>query len=741
MQPNNSQTSIPGPASANSPSDPAQSDPQPAANPTNNNSNNIINPPPPTTNAVASKPIVISRPKPKVHTFSVKSLLNDNNNNNNNNPNNQQKEPVLSVMSLLNDKTPMQVQAPRVPATAVAIRRPRTPQIPATKPQGTLPQPSLVTGSDNESWYLRCFCDIKNELGFMIQCEKCLNWQHAACINITQTTLPNNYTCPICAGKYIRCQCGENMNYKLPLIKCSKCGYYVHKRCEGLDPGPYFSANHVCTQCGGTPCQPPDVKLPLDTPFKNKVVTITQEVIDELHPSILSAPFASLLTTEFLDHDVSAFQFCEAVYNTHRAFFYLTHNTMTSYSMSKKRRGDVSFSFFKAVFYVLDVIFGMSQDVALQIFNSLSTLDIYIPFSMPTTLLQNNTNPIEFSDPAALACKSELEKSKHTPELTQVSFPNDLVLKRGVLMCQSALQPDQLIGVASGLIGLIEEFCYDNGADSHYYAISGTKFVLDARKMGAQLIHNFRRSLSPNCVLKLFKFNGLIYAGIFAGVSDVNGISRRTRREKFALPPDVELTLPLDFAPATIEELSDYMNWHLDDIELSNTTEPPSSPPPQQAQFSAKSPRASSPPKHVSRPSREERDGAAAMRQLERKKKRKQKEEKEQKLKNKRKLTEAKRTRGGSIKHNVDIPDSTLFAMMKQTVPEQYLFKLQPTEEEEIEDESEEIILNEKDIFNGDVDCGFLDDLMNAEIRPFAPIKIENPIDEMCELIQLDGFN
>jgi hypothetical protein len=40
----------------------------------------------------------------------------------------------------------------------------------------------------------------------------------------------------------------------------------------------------------------------------------------------------------------------------------------------------------------------------------------------------------------------------------------------------------------------------------------------------------------------------MAYPVIYAGVSDVNGIARRTRREKFSIPPHTELLLPLDFA-------------------------------------------------------------------------------------------------------------------------------------------------------------------------------------------------
>ncbi|KAK8863848.1 hypothetical protein M9Y10_011539 [Tritrichomonas musculus] len=736
------------------------------------NSNSTQNPP------VVTKKLV-GQPKNKSNTFSVDNLLVE-----------TKSQPSLSVMSLLNHQTTnsAQVQRPPTPGFAISIRKPRTPQQPVTKPQAPLPQRTLL-GNGNESWYLRCFCDIKTEQGFMIQCEKCLNWQHAACLNINQNTLPVNYSCPICSNKNIRCRCQENMNYTIPLVRCSKCGYYVHRKCEDLGSGPYWPANHVCIQCEGQLCQPPDVHLPYDINFKNPVVIITQATINQLHPAILTTPFISILTEDFMNRSMSAIQFCESVYNKHRPFFFLTHPSIANFPQPKKKRGDVAFSFFRSVFYVLDFLYKMTQDISVSIFNCLVLADIYQPFTMPTTILPNNPNCVEFSDPA----KADYEKavSKHTPELTQVSFQADLVVVNGSVYCKSVLQPEQLIGVATGFIGLIDEFNYDNGADNHFYAICSTtttKYVLDARKAGGQLIHNFRRSLSPNCVVKLFKFSGLTYVGIFAGVSDVNGIARRTRREKFQIQPDTELTLPIDFAPATIEEPSDFMGWHLEDIEFSQGQDGMSSLSLEKGSSSGQlgsqnnygglssgekekdhgdrlevshsssstnvsnlSDQAYMPPgnsQKYSRPSREERDCAAALRQLERKKKKKKQKEdrdlKKDKMKRKPGNKGIKSSASGNIKNGPktsELPESTLFSMIQQTSPEQYLFDLQSTEEEDIDDDiSGDIVINDEEIFNGDVDCSFLDKFMCAEIRPIARISVGDPIKEMEEMLDLSEF-
>ena len=43
-----------------------------------------------------------------------------------------------------------------------------------------------------------CVCVDTADEGFMIQCEKCLCWQHGICVDITNDTLPASYVCHFC---------------------------------------------------------------------------------------------------------------------------------------------------------------------------------------------------------------------------------------------------------------------------------------------------------------------------------------------------------------------------------------------------------------------------------------------------------------------------------------------------------------------------------------------------------------
>jgi hypothetical protein len=45
---------------------------------------------------------------------------------------------------------------------------------------------------------IRCICDNEDDDGFTIQCEECLVWQHAVCVGISKSTVPEQFFCEKC---------------------------------------------------------------------------------------------------------------------------------------------------------------------------------------------------------------------------------------------------------------------------------------------------------------------------------------------------------------------------------------------------------------------------------------------------------------------------------------------------------------------------------------------------------------
>ncbi|RCI04849.1 hypothetical protein CU098_011043 [Rhizopus stolonifer] len=48
---------------------------------------------------------------------------------------------------------------------------------------------------------IRCICPSTEDDGFTIQCERCLVWQHAYCVHITHTNIPDHYLCDRCSQR------------------------------------------------------------------------------------------------------------------------------------------------------------------------------------------------------------------------------------------------------------------------------------------------------------------------------------------------------------------------------------------------------------------------------------------------------------------------------------------------------------------------------------------------------------
>ncbi|KAI8885624.1 SET domain-containing protein [Backusella circina FSU 941] len=59
-----------------------------------------------------------------------------------------------------------------------------------------LPPPSPI-----DAGIIRCICSSTEDDGFTIQCEKCLVWQHAFCVQINQFNIPDQYLCDVCSKK------------------------------------------------------------------------------------------------------------------------------------------------------------------------------------------------------------------------------------------------------------------------------------------------------------------------------------------------------------------------------------------------------------------------------------------------------------------------------------------------------------------------------------------------------------
>ena len=56
----------------------------------------------------------------------------------------------------------------------------------------------LRLGSSMDLGRIRCICSNEEDDGFTIQCDQCYVWQHAGCVGITKSNVPDRYFCELC---------------------------------------------------------------------------------------------------------------------------------------------------------------------------------------------------------------------------------------------------------------------------------------------------------------------------------------------------------------------------------------------------------------------------------------------------------------------------------------------------------------------------------------------------------------
>ncbi|KAF9408739.1 hypothetical protein BGZ94_002210, partial [Podila epigama] len=56
---------------------------------------------------------------------------------------------------------------------------------------------------DEDAGIIRCICGYTEDDGFTIQCERCFVWQHAVCVGIVQSNVPDRYLCELCSPRTV----------------------------------------------------------------------------------------------------------------------------------------------------------------------------------------------------------------------------------------------------------------------------------------------------------------------------------------------------------------------------------------------------------------------------------------------------------------------------------------------------------------------------------------------------------
>ncbi|OHS94180.1 PHD-finger family protein [Tritrichomonas foetus] len=578
------------------------------------------------------------------------------------------KSPYLYIPSFAEVKrqTPPRQPPPRPPRTnstpAVANRHPRQtrnanlnilPNNPSnsTNPEPQflvqIPPPVVIREDGIEPWTLHCVCEEKTGIGLLVGCEKCDCWQHAICVGLNKHTIPDNYVCEICGNRPIRCKCLNNLNYRFSIIKCSQCGYYVHRRCVGLHYGPLPRGDFICHFCGKSKFSYAKTRLPHSVRITDDdtTFTFTQEKVESIPPHFLNGPFNDFLTIDVAEATLNARDFCESLYDRFRSFFFICH-PLNPNTISRKKRHNLFISFINGMEQLCHLFYHLDHQQFLSVFDSLLTTDLYEPFSEPLLPLDSGCEITENT-------RFELSRITNSVRLPAIPPQASFEVTDNGIFAKTELKQDQFIMLADGLIGDLEEFNYDNGVSAAFFQIADTRLVLDTTHIMDTPLHKIKRSMAGNCTLKIILVGESVHCGLFVGRASLSSsISSSTMKsEDTVINSGDPILFGIDFMPAVLEDVSKWIGWHCPDSE-----------------------------EHLSnRPSRDERDLHAAIRQIEgRRTSKQQKNKKKNDLKKSNRNAKPKKKGGNIIVSN----ELSLFDLFDSEGPSTYLFTVTEDVEE-----------------------------------------------------------
>ena len=506
---------------------------------------------------------------------------------------------------------------------------------PPPKPQFLVqfPEPCKMEDDGSEVWSLRCVCEEKQGIGLLVQCEKCQNWQHAICVGLNERTIPEKYICEICGNRPIRCKCNNNINYRFALIQCTKCGYYVHRRCVGLLYGPMPRGDYVCTYCGKSKFTYAKVKLPSSVTLEDTTFTFSPEKLESIPSQLTGGPFTDFLTIDVAEATLTAREFCESFYDRFRSFFFLCH-PLNPNSISRKKRHNLFVSFMTASEYLCKYLYNISEEKFREVFDAFLVADLYKPLTIVKDEEEVHGCTVSENTRFELSRLTNIVRAKEGMTSVAPHFTEN------GCFAPVDMKQDTFLGVVHGFIGDLEEFNYDNGVDLGWYQIADTRLILDATHIPNSPLHRMRRSMHGNCVLKIIDVGDQIVCGLFIGRAL---LTSQKSSEELIVRAGQPLTLGIDFIPAVLEDIGKFIGWHCSDLDEHNPN----------------------------RPSRDERELQAAIRQCEGSKRAKQPKQKKKDGQG----TPTKKTRGRKMKRKDSAAaELSLFELFDSESPCEYMF-------------------------------------------------------------------
>lgn len=407
---------------------------------------------------------------------------------------------------------------PRHPSPQIS-RQPRS----VPRDDLTAPDPIYVRDAKNEEYGLRCVCGEAHAGEGMVQCDRCDFWLHNMCVNVARVGKNEQFVCPFCARKKIRCSCGKNMKYDSPLIRCSVCSHWVHKECVELD----FGANpdgFVCKQCGGH--NEYEIKYvtfdKMDSGFPDDIKLIECDKIELMD----SLPDGALRKLVMGDLDKGQLPWRETVTKYFIAFAPLLFER--------------SHEFWRVFTDTIGTILNCDRQLLCRAFDALAMKLIY----QRTPIARGFENIEGFKNSEAINEYLEsltIMRMESMPESVQLIQTDD-----GRIITPVPIDDNGFICEIPGFLMHTDELQADDGIPVNSILITDLDMVIDTEGTSFNaMASRIKRSFHFNCIVKLVKINGILKVGLF-GVRMKGPLSEEKTRRGPAIQAQGELFLPLD---------------------------------------------------------------------------------------------------------------------------------------------------------------------------------------------------
>ncbi|OHS99777.1 hypothetical protein TRFO_33695 [Tritrichomonas foetus] len=381
------------------------------------------------------------------------------------------------------------------------------------------PEPAYFEDSQTGKYGIRCVCKKGAAEGLLIQCDSCGFWLHGHCVCMARSTR-ESFICPFCYGRAIRCHCGQNTRYDMPIVQCQKCKFYVHKNCEDLMFG-IVPHNFICRRCGGREYLLPKITLK-DNLIPNRTSFIECNRFEILQ-SIPEGRFRNFVVSDLSKTELSLHETIGRYFQEFAVTFFEDNH-----------------EFWKTFVETFTTILMCDKSMVMQAIDAFAYSLLYKTY-VGKPYYSNLPTKFGLSESVALRIDSmNLKRMEKPPTPVPLYVDQD-----GHVRTSQTLDDEQFIVDLPGFLMLSDELNADDGIPSTCFAVTDKEFIVDLEGSSFHYAHNFQRSFHFNTVVKMYRLGDDPRVGLFA--TRLKGpISEEKGKRGPAVQHDMPLILPFD---------------------------------------------------------------------------------------------------------------------------------------------------------------------------------------------------